>query len=154
MFNVSRQAVSNWENNRNLSDIQMLILISKTFDVTLDELILGDEKINTMAEKLIEDTNEKKKAKINLLTTLLGTLLFIISIICLIIKAFSVGYIDAKGILHENFFLLPIGFSLIFSGLVIFLTIGITFLKDHFRKKNNYRVEKASKFKNRQRLVF
>ena len=42
-LNVTRQAVSNWENNRNLPDIQMLILITEIFDVTLDELILGDE---------------------------------------------------------------------------------------------------------------
>ena len=30
-FNVSRQAVSNWENNKNLPDIGMLILMSDVF---------------------------------------------------------------------------------------------------------------------------
>lgn len=36
-LNVSRQAISNWENNKNLPDIGMLILISDVFHVSLDE---------------------------------------------------------------------------------------------------------------------
>ena len=30
-LNVTRQAISNWENNRNLPDFEMIILIAKTF---------------------------------------------------------------------------------------------------------------------------
>ena len=133
-LNVTRQAVSNWENNRNLPDIQMLILITEIFDVTLDELILGDEKINKLTEKLIEDTNQTKRAKLNLATTLTGTILLLLGIVCLVIKALSVEYIDAQGILHENFFLLPIGFSLLFAGCIVFLVIGIQYLKETIYK--------------------
>ncbi len=43
-LNVTRQAVSNWENNRNLPDIEMLILMSRVFQISLDELILGGNK--------------------------------------------------------------------------------------------------------------
>lgn len=39
-LNVTRQALSNWENNRNLPDFEMIILIAKTFGVSFDELIL------------------------------------------------------------------------------------------------------------------
>ena len=38
-INVTRQAVSNWENNRNLPDIETLIVISQVFHISLDELI-------------------------------------------------------------------------------------------------------------------
>lgn len=38
-LNVSRQVVSNWENNKNLPDIGMLILISNVFHISLDALI-------------------------------------------------------------------------------------------------------------------
>lgn len=133
-LNVTRQAVSNWENNRNLPDIQMLILITEIFDVTLDELILGDEKMNKLTEKLIEDTNQTKRAKLNLATTLIGTILLLLGIVCLVIKALSVEYIDAQGILYENFFLLPIGFSLLFAGFIVFLVIGIQYLKETIYK--------------------
>uniref|UniRef100_UPI000A7F267D helix-turn-helix domain-containing protein n=1 Tax=Staphylococcus aureus TaxID=1280 RepID=UPI000A7F267D len=43
---VSRQAISHWENNRNLPDIEMLIIISKEFDISLDILILGGNDMN------------------------------------------------------------------------------------------------------------
>ena len=33
-LNVSRQAISNWENKRNLPDIEMLIIISKIFSIS------------------------------------------------------------------------------------------------------------------------
>ena len=49
---VTRQAVSNWENNKNLPDIETLIVISQTFHVSLDELILGGkEDMNKMTEE-------------------------------------------------------------------------------------------------------
>lgn len=48
-LNVTRQAVSNWENNRNLPDIEMLILIAQTFHISLDNLILaGNKEMNEM----------------------------------------------------------------------------------------------------------
>ena len=49
-LNVSRQAVSNWENNKNLPDIGMLILISNVFHISLDALIKGDDQMNNMTE--------------------------------------------------------------------------------------------------------
>jgi transcriptional regulator with XRE-family HTH domain len=51
-MNITRQAVSNWENNRNLPDIEMLIHISEEFHVSLDQLILGGTDKNKMTEKL------------------------------------------------------------------------------------------------------
>ena len=44
---------------------------------------------------------------------------------CLVIKSLSVEYIDAQGMLHENFFLLPIGFLFIFSSLMTFIGLFI-----------------------------
>ena len=49
-LNVTRQAVSNWENNKNLPDIGMLILISEVFHLSLDELIKGGSQVNNMTE--------------------------------------------------------------------------------------------------------
>ena len=38
-LNVSRQAVSNWENNKNLPDLEMIITISRVFGLSLDQLM-------------------------------------------------------------------------------------------------------------------
>lgn len=42
---VTRQTISNWENERSYPDVQSLLLLSALFDVSLDELIKGDVQI-------------------------------------------------------------------------------------------------------------
>ena len=42
---VSRQSISNWENDKTYPDIKSLILLSETFQVSLDTLIKGDIEI-------------------------------------------------------------------------------------------------------------
>src|SRR5699024_4988661 len=44
-LNVSRQAVYKWEANKGYPDITNLIEISEIFDVTIDELIKEDKKL-------------------------------------------------------------------------------------------------------------
>ena len=49
-LHVTRQAVSNWENGKNLPDLGMLVEIARTFHVSLDWLILGgDDNVNDPA---------------------------------------------------------------------------------------------------------
>lgn len=130
-LNVTRQAISNWENNKNLPDIEMLITISNIFDIPLDHLIKGDA--TNMTQKLIKDGSETRKARYNMISAIVGSLLILIGIIFLLIKGLSVEYIDEQGILHENFFLIPIGFLCIFSGLI---TLSIAGIKSLFNKRN------------------
>lgn len=125
-LNVSRQAISNWENNRNLPDIEMLILVAEVFNVSLDQLILGGKNnMNNMTEKLIKDGSETRRAKFNMISICVGFALLLLGVACLAIKASSVEYIDASGMLHENFFLLPISFMFFLGGFVTFFVIGI-----------------------------
>ena len=39
---VSRQTISNWENDKNYPDIKSLVLMSEVFHVSLDHLVKGD----------------------------------------------------------------------------------------------------------------
>ena len=128
-LNVSRQAISNWENKRNLPDIEMLIIISKIFSISLDELILGGEEMNDIEKKLINDGSESRIVKMNLISTIIGTSLLLIGLLCIVIKANTIEYIDESGILHENFYLLPIGFLFIFIGLIVILVGIIRYIK-------------------------
>ena len=43
-------------------------------------------------------------------------------------------YLDAQGYLHENFFLLPISFTLLLAAVLLFLGAGIHFLKSRFSR--------------------
>ena len=42
---VSRQTISNWENDKSYPDVSSLVLLSEIFNVTLDQLIKGDVKV-------------------------------------------------------------------------------------------------------------
>ena len=133
-LHITRQAVSNWENNRNLPDLEMLIEISQVFHISLDQLILGDSDMNKMTEKLIKDTDENRKAKYNMITALVGGFLMILGFVCFFIKANSVEYIDKQGILHENFYLIPAGYAFLFAGIVVLIVGGIAYLKNKHRR--------------------
>ncbi|WP_056989960.1 DUF3955 domain-containing protein [Lacticaseibacillus camelliae] len=56
----------------------------------------------------------------------LGTLLLVLGIACFVIKAFTPTYLDASGMLHESFFLLPLGFAGLFASIVSYLVAGLT----------------------------
>lgn len=61
---VSRQSISNWENDKNYPDINSLIRLSEIFGVSLDTLIKGDlEKMKTEISKK-DRTNFDKLAKL------------------------------------------------------------------------------------------
>lgn len=47
---VTRQTISNWENDRNYPDIRSLVLLSSVFGISLDILVKGD--VQTMKEKI------------------------------------------------------------------------------------------------------
>jgi transcriptional regulator with XRE-family HTH domain len=49
---VTRQTISNWENNKNYPDIHSLLLLSSLFKISLDQLIKGD--IDIMREEIKE----------------------------------------------------------------------------------------------------
>ena len=133
-LNVTRQAVSNWENNRNLPDIEMIISIASVFEISLDELILGGKSMNDITRKLISDTNETTRARFNMISTIIGASLLVLGVIFLLIKFNSVEYVDKSGILHENFYLVIIGYLCLFSG---FLTIFISWIITLVKKLNS-----------------
>lgn len=51
---VSRQSISNWENERNYPDIHNLLMMSVLFNISLDDLVKGDVEI--MKQKLRKST--------------------------------------------------------------------------------------------------
>lgn len=45
LFHVTRQTVSNWENEKSYPDLQTLVTISDLFKISLDTLLKGDHKM-------------------------------------------------------------------------------------------------------------
>ena len=111
-LNVSRRTISSWENNRNLPDLEMVVRIAKIFTLSLDQLILGDP---TMATKLVKDGSEMRKIKFTLYTTII---MILAGIGCFLLSSIIGSTIDANGMLHEPFFLIPIGYLFLLIGMI------------------------------------
>lgn len=58
--------------------------------------------MNNMTEKLVKDGREGRRTQMHLTITIIGSFLMVLGLVCFLIKANSVEYIDANGILHEN----------------------------------------------------
>lgn len=57
---VTRQTISNWENDRNYPDIRSLVLLGSVFGISLDILVKGD--VQTMKEQIdAEDIRNFKR---------------------------------------------------------------------------------------------
>lgn len=56
---VSRQTISNWENDKSYPDVNSLVLLSEIFQISLDKLIKGD--IDTMKEAIQNEEITKLK---------------------------------------------------------------------------------------------
>ena len=45
LLHVSRQSISKWESGKNYPSLDILVVLSDIFDITLDELVKGDDKL-------------------------------------------------------------------------------------------------------------
>lgn len=54
---VSRQSISNWENDKTYPDIKSLLLLSEVFSVSLDQLVKGD------VEMMKSEISEQERVK-------------------------------------------------------------------------------------------
>lgn len=66
---VSRQTISNWENNKNYPDVKSLLLLSSLFNVSLDILVKGD--LEEMKEQINKEDIDGFKHDSNIFSILL-----------------------------------------------------------------------------------
>ena len=76
LLGVSRQTISNWENGKSYPDIISVIKMSECYDVSLDYLLKGEQKMKTYYDYLEESTNVvKSNTNRNKIITILSYLL-------------------------------------------------------------------------------
>ena len=90
ILNVSRQAITKWETDRGIPDIANLIRISEEFEISLDELIKGD---NSVKRKIIYD-NSMKRWHILVVVYLLAIVAYV-AYFALLYRIFMVGFLIA-----------------------------------------------------------
>ena len=74
---VTRQTISNWENNKNYPDINSIVLLSEVFEISIDNLIKGD------LEQMKKEINSEEVKKLNFYSWMV-LIIFLIAIISLI----------------------------------------------------------------------
>ena len=100
-LNVSRQTISNWETEKFYPDILYVLQLSDLYQVSLDELLKGDER---MIQHLEDSTNVVKSNQ--------KILLEFICNICLLLLFFI--------------FIIPISKSYLLTLLAVALVVGTT----------------------------
>ena len=76
---VSRQTISNWENGKSLPDIISIIQMSELYELSLDELVKGDETLLKKIEKDVRTVKaEKQIIRFAWISIVIGTILIIL----------------------------------------------------------------------------
>lgn len=76
-LNVSRSTISNWENGRSQPDLESLLSLSDLFEISVDRLLRGDQK---MTEKINRDIKKGRNLKKLLLVSLAPLVVIIIAL--------------------------------------------------------------------------
>lgn len=63
--------------------------------------------------------NDKKKKQHNY--NIIGLVFLVLGALCFFFKVTAYHYVDAQGVLHEPFFLVPLGYLFIFISIILFL---------------------------------
>lgn len=104
---ITREAVSKWERGRNKPDRTSLEILSKLFNVTTEELILGRRnEVNNIKENkelalnLYEENNKKQKVVKNLIISIIGLIILFFAYYFIStfnsIKIYNISYEDTN----------------------------------------------------------
>ena len=128
ILGVSRQTISNWENEKSYPDIISVIKMSDCYEVSLDYLLKGEQKMKTYYDYLEESTNVvKSNANRNKIITILSYML--VWAIAMIVFWFFTSGSDAMG------------YSLMFLWIILPVTtfvVSIVIGKSDFWKKGKW----------------
>lgn len=118
-INVSRQTISNWENNKTLPDIYSLISLSDLYEISLDHLIKGD---TIMIKKFKTEKTLKERTR---QLVILG---------CLGIMLFSIGHNDMFDNGNFNNFSIGTGVGLMAASILV---MAFSYIRNYLSNRNN-----------------
>lgn len=127
LLGVSRQTISNWENNKSYPDIISVIKMSDIYSVSLDHLLKEEKSMNRTYQEFLEESTNTVKAKRNLGMIILFSAYFVIWAVAMII------FWQIKGPLTTG---LDVTFRWILLPLFLFISTVMTAKNDYWGKGN------------------
>ncbi len=103
-IHVTRQAISNWENGKAIPDSDILLSLSKYFDISINEILSGERNISKdnlqdIALQLIDDNNTKKK---KIKRILLSSTIIIVSILLVFLGYYFINNYNSIKVYSVN----------------------------------------------------
>ena len=96
LLGVSRQTISNWENNKSYPDIISVIKMSDIYSVSLDHLLKEEKSMKQTYQEFLEESTNTVKAKRNLGKIILLSTYFIIWAITMTVVWMTTGDMTAR----------------------------------------------------------
>ncbi len=117
VLGVSRQTISNWENNKSYPDIISVIKMSDIYSVSLDHLLKEEKSMKQTYQEFLDESTNVVKAKCKLEKILLFTTYFLIWAIVMIFFWLATGPVISGCNIALKYILLPL--SLLISTVFI-----------------------------------
>ena len=138
-LNVSNRSVSRWETGNNLPDLDILIQLSKYYDVQLIEILEGEKMkeekhLETTVQKVAEYGNEEK-LKLTRLMNFFFILGVVSNLIYLILTMLDYTSIELYN--HIAMFFLGISFGV--------LVVGVVYTSKYMNKIKGFKVKFLNK---------
>ena len=105
---VSRQSISNWENNKTYPDIGNVLALSDLYQISLDELLKGSENFMEHLEESTDLVKSNKKLMA----------LIVLALIAMIVMAIFTEFLPERVFLVSIFTLAVILTSLIYREII------------------------------------
>lgn len=105
---VSRQSISNWENNKTYPDIGNVIALSDLYQISLDELLKGSDNFMKHLEESTNIVESNKKL----------IFIIVIALIAMIVMALFTEFLPEKVFLISIFNLAVIVTGLVYSEII------------------------------------
>ena len=105
---VSRQSISNWENNKTYPDIGNVLALSDLYQISLDELLKGSDNFMEHLEESTDLVKSNKKLMA----------LIVLALIAMIVMAIFTEYLPERVFLVSIFTLAVILTSLIYREII------------------------------------
>lgn len=107
LLGVSRQTISNWENNKSYPDIISVIKMSSFYSVSLDHLLKEDNTMKQTYQEFLEESTNTVNAKRNLSKIVILSTYFIVWIIAMILFWNVTGFMTKELDIILRWVLLP-----------------------------------------------
>lgn len=125
---VSRQTISNWENNKSYPDIISVIKMSDIYSVSLDHLLKEEKSMNKTYQEFLEESTNTVKAKRRLEKIILFSTYFLVWVIAMVFFWQIKGPMTSECDIAFKWILLPL----------VLLVITVFIAKNNYWGKGNW----------------